>query len=444
MNRRSYGFLGVLAASYIGVYLCRKNLTVAVPLLQSSWGLSKEEVGTLASVSTLAYAVGKIGFGPLVDRLGGRTSLLCSMTAVALFGALGGFMPGLGSLVVVYSLNRLAGSASWGAMVKLTPDWFPPWRLPFAIGLLALSYVFGGALAVSGAGLIASATGDNWRWVMSLPAAALAIMVVVCWVVLPRGPLLDPGSPSPRPTNTAPPGPWIDLLRDRRFIGLCALSFTLTLMRETFNFWTVDFLRSEGGAHLSSMGAALLSMPFDLCGAAGILTLSSVYGRLRGRARPWTLFLILSLLSVVLLLLPWSVHLGVGPLSAMIGLTGFLVYGPYSLLSGVLAVELQGQGRAATVAGFVDGIGYVAGILSGVVFGRLLAIGGYTLGYQVLAFLTLGSGCFCFMLYPKHQAAQTSARSEATPPPPPGDPLPSDGTRPGFRRDEAASPAHAS
>lgn len=413
MNRRPYALLGVLAASYIGVYLCRKNLTVAVPLLQTSWGLSKEEVGTIASVSTLAYAVGKIGFGPVVDRLGGRTSLLCSMTAVVVFGALGGLMPGLGSLVVVYSLNRLAGSASWGAMVKLTPDWFPPWRLPFAIGLLALSYVFGGALAVSGAGLIASATGDNWRWVMSLPAAILAVLVVVCWIVLPRSPLPEPGSPSPQSTCTASPGTWVDLLSDRRFIGLCALSFTLTLMRETFNFWTVDFLRTEGGAHLSSMGAALLSMPFDLCGAAGILTLSSVYGRLRGRARPWTLFLVLSLLSVVLLLLPWSVSFGVGYLSAMIGLTGFLVYGPYSLLSGVLAVELQGQGRAATIAGFVDGVGYVAGVLSGVVFGRLLAVGGYTLGYQVLAVLTLGSGLFCFLLYPKQPAVQ------AIPPPDP-------------------------
>src|SRR5262249_38776450 len=92
---RAYLFLGALVAAYIGVYLCRKNLSVAVPLLQKDWGLNKEQVGILNSAGTIAYAFGKFFFGPVTDRVGGRTSLFCSMGLVAVFGALGAFAPTL-------------------------------------------------------------------------------------------------------------------------------------------------------------------------------------------------------------------------------------------------------------------------------------------------------------------------------------------------------------
>jgi len=88
-------------------------------------------------------------------------------------------------------------------------------------------------------------------------------------------------------------------------------------------------------------------------------------------------------------------------MAAGVGAIGFLVYGPYSLLSGVLAVEVRGGEFTATVAGLVDGVGYVAGFLSGVCFGKLLMLGGYTLGFQVMAALTLVSALTCFLLYAK-------------------------------------------
>jgi MFS family permease len=85
------------------------------------------------------------------------------MLLVALFGALGAFSPSLAILTLFYSANRLAGSAGWGAMVKIVPEWFPRPKWPLAIGILSLSFVFGGALAVGFAGLIAKLSDDNWR-----------------------------------------------------------------------------------------------------------------------------------------------------------------------------------------------------------------------------------------------------------------------------------------
>ncbi len=393
--------LGTIVVAYIGVYLCRKNLSVAVPVLQRTWGLTKSQVGVIESAGTFAYAFGKFFWGPVTDRVGGRASLLGSMVLVALFGAAGALAPSLLMLAVLYSTNRLFGSASWGAMVKLVPEWFAPKTMAFACGLLSLSYVFGGALASSFAGLVARLTHESLPALLALPSLVLLVLALVCgWVLLRNR---KPGPP-PGVSGKSPRFQFrhvVELFRDRGFLAVLALSFTLTLLRETFNFWTVDFLRTEGGNQVSVSGAALLSTRFDLCGVAGILLMGWIYGRLSIAARRGLLAAELGLLALLLAALPKFFHLGPGVMAAGVGAIGFLVYGPYSLLSGVLAVEVRGGEFTATVAGLVDGVGYVAGFLSGVCFGKLLMLGGYTLGFQVMAALTLVSALTCFLLYAK-------------------------------------------
>jgi len=121
---RAYGYLLTLVAAYVGIYICRKNMSVAVPILQSSWGLDKQQVGLIGSVSTIAYASGKFLFGPITDALGGRKALAGSMVLTAVFGAACALAPSVLALMILYSASRLCGSASWGAMLKLLPEWF--------------------------------------------------------------------------------------------------------------------------------------------------------------------------------------------------------------------------------------------------------------------------------------------------------------------------------
>jgi sugar phosphate permease len=402
---RTWFWLGTLVLAYVGIYLCRKNLAVAVPILQRDWALSKEAIGLVGSVSTVAYAVGKVLLGPVIDRLGGRRALLGSMILVAVFGALGAFSPSLAVLTFFYSANRFAGSAGWGAMVKIVPEWFPRPKWPLALGILSLSFVFGGALAVALAGLIAKVSDDNWRMVLGLPSVVLLGMTMLTWLALVR----SGGMSAAAPASASDGGSFHwrqipELFRLRQLHVICALSFTLTFLRETFNFWTVDYLTTEGGAELSTGAAALLSTPFDVFGSLGILALGWIYGRLTESARRRLLFGLLSALSLLLLWLPEAAQYGLGAVAAVIGLVGFLVYGPYSLLAGVLSVEVRGRGYAATVAGLVDGAGYLAGVLSGSFFGYLLSQGGYRLGFQVMAMLTLASAVLCLFLYPRQRA----------------------------------------
>jgi sugar phosphate permease len=113
------------------------------------------------------------------------------------------------------------------------------------------------------------------------------------------------------------------------------------------------------------------------------------------------LFAGLLILSVVLYVTPEFFGYGIWAVTISVGLIGFLVYGPYSLLGGVLSVEVRGKEYAATVSGWVDGIGYFAAILSGVFFGRLLTQGGYRLGFHAMSGLAVIAAILCLFLYPK-------------------------------------------
>ena len=403
---KAWLFVGTLVLGYIGIYLCRKNLSVAVPLIQEAFKVGKAEVGVVASVSTVAYLAGKILLCPLVDRVGGRTGFLSALLLVALFGALGALAPSLFALTVVYSFNRFFGAAGWGAMVKLVPDWFPARSMAVAMGVLSLSFVLGGVLASMLAGVIVKQF-HTWQVVMGLPSIVLLVFVGISALILPKRSASKAKEQKAGEAKTAWKS-YFRLFANGQFLVVCALSFTLTLMRETFNTWTVDYLHTLEGGNATITEAAFLSTLFDGLGVVGILGMGWLYGRLQPGARRWTLCGILVALGGVLLSLPALGAMGIVWAAAAVGVVGLLVYGPYSLLAGVLSVEVQGKEQAATVSGLVDAAGYLAGVVSGWGFGRLVDLYGYDTGMRTLALLMALSGGLCLLLYRRKAHPETT------------------------------------
>jgi OPA family glycerol-3-phosphate transporter-like MFS transporter len=390
--------LGCVILGYIGVYLCRKNFAVAVPLLQTAFDTDKAHVGAIESYATISYACGKLFWGPnIVDRFGGRICFFLLLAGVAIFGGLSAFAMTLPMLGVCYMVNRFFGSGGWESMVKMVPDWFPARHMSLAMAFLSLSFVFGGVCALLLAGQVAAFSGNNWRAVMGLPSLVLLVIIGICWLVLS-------GEQKISVADQGPKIAWrfsriLEITRIPQFWIVCGLSFMLTITRETFNVWTVDFLKTDSAGHISTSFAALLSTPFDAMGAIGILLLGWVLDWLSPRRRNWLLFGILTMVAALIFLLPTLVHCQLWMAVVAIGAIGFLSYGPYSLLAGVLALSIRGKAFVATVAGLVDAAGYLAGIVSGYFFGRILDFGGYSLGFHVLGLLTIVAALLSLGLY---------------------------------------------
>ena len=174
---RSWGLLDVLFIGYVGVYLCRKNVAVAVPLLREDFHLTREEVGRIASAGTFAYALGKMILCPLVDRWGGRSGFLGALIGVTVFSLCGALAPSWGALTLIYAFNRFCGAAAWASMVKQAPPWFGEKNHGLVLGVLSLSYVFGGAAGIACAGQISEWTGHSWRAIFGLPSFALLFII---------------------------------------------------------------------------------------------------------------------------------------------------------------------------------------------------------------------------------------------------------------------------
>jgi sugar phosphate permease len=325
---------------------------------------------------------------------------LLSLLVVAIFGAAGAFAPGLVVLSALYGVNRFAGSASWGAMLKLVPTWFAPARIGTAVGILSLSYVGGSAIATLLAATIAG-SGGGWRSVMGVPAAVLSVISLLCFFTVQAGPRAAVSGPRASSGVPALVPVLHKLFRRPQFLATCALSFTLTLLRESFNNWSFDYLRSIQGGHPSFLVAGLQSVGFDVAGGVSIVAAGFAYDRARPERRRWLMFTCLLALSVVIATLAPVGEASTAGAAVLVGAIGLLVYGPYSLLAGALAIESGGKEAAATAAGIIDGVGYVAGALAGSALGKLLDIGGYALGFRCLAAITVVSAVLSLGLKPE-------------------------------------------
>jgi sugar phosphate permease len=402
----SWGTLLLLGAGYVSIYLCRKNLGVAIPLLQEAYHVKKEGVGWIASAGTVAYAVGKLVNGPLVDRIGGRAGFLLALLGVALFGAATAFAPGLALLGIFYAVNRFAGAGGWGAVMKLIPSWIPARSVASAVAILSVSYVAGGALATLLASSIVKA-GGGWRLVMGGPAIITLAMLGVAALALRRGPLgrgrVADKQAGPHPASHGFSWEALgELFRRRDFLVICGLSFVVTLLREAFNVWSVDFMTGlQGGTKALSL-AAYQSVGYDVAGVFGILIMGAAYGWLSPPRRRWVLVASLTALASCCFALRASASWAPADAAVLLALVGFLVYGPFSLLSGVMALDTGGERLVATAAGITDGVGYLASGLSGAALGRIVDIGGYPLGFSVLAIASVAAAVLALFFRPSH------------------------------------------
>ena len=69
----------------------------------------------------------------------------------------------------------------------------------------------------------------------------------------------------------------------------------------------------------------------------------------------------------------------------LVTLVGFLLLGPYSYLAGAMSLDFGGKRGSATAAGIIDGVGYMAGWLSGDTIARITVRYGWKNAFVALA-----------------------------------------------------------
>jgi sugar phosphate permease len=398
--------ISLLALGYSGYYFCRSDLSVVLPLLIRDLGqhgipanVAQVRLGFIASASVLAYAMGKFVSGSLADIFGGRNNFLAGMAGAIFFTVLFALGGGFPIFTLAWMGNRLFQSSGWVGLVKVSSRWFSYSIYGTVMGVLSLSYLFGDAAARETMSLLLGA-GMGWRGIFFTGAGLLTLLLIANVLLLRETPQ-ERGLPAPltNPLNVYADQQTEDdkgrrspglasilrpLLSSRFFWMVCLLSLGTTLLRETFNLWTPTYFAEYVG--LSNADAASRSALFPLFGGVSVLLAGFVSDRLGLNGRSLVLFGGLASGTVCLFLLaqvpghgnPWI------PV-ALVALVGFLLLGPYSYLAGAMSMDFGGEKGSATAAGIIDGVGYLAGVLSGDTVARITVLYGWRNAFVALA-----------------------------------------------------------
>lgn len=375
----------LLTVGYSGYYLCRSSFSVAKPLLLESFhDLDKAKLGFIASIGTLLYAIGKLIHGPLADKVGGKPLFLYGMLGAILFSAMFG-LGGPPLFLLAWAGNRFVQSAGWAGMVRVVSQWSPQQFYGRAMAFVSLSYLFGDFLSRL---LLGYWVNQNvgWAGLFTYSALGLVLILVPVAFLLRERPEITLRPIEVEEKQETKNG---SIFSRPDFWMVCMLSFCFTLLRETFNEWTPTYLTEF--AKLSKGAAGQASSIFPLLGGISVLAIGFWSDRVAKANSPTQRLKLIpaGLLASAVLLTIVSVVPSLSPLLIvlLVGAIAFCLIGPYSLLAGAIPLDFGGGEKAATAAGWIDGIGYFGGIVSGLGIGEVAQRWGWSAAMISLAVL---------------------------------------------------------
>ncbi|HME37478.1 MAG TPA: MFS transporter [Steroidobacteraceae bacterium] len=409
--------IAVLFGGYGSLYFCRADLSVATPLLVEELGrhgVSHADaiirMGSITSFGVLAYAIGKLFLTGLGDFWGGKNNFLIGLGGATVFTLLFASGLSLPLFTVAWIGNRLTQSLAWAGLVKVSSKWFDYSSYGMVIGILSISYLVGDAAARQWMGMLIE-HGYGWRTLFYF-AAAVACIFLVCNFLFLRESRVDSGyteaKPNPlnlfaesesRPRSVAEL--LLPLFRSRAFLLVCLLSLGCTIIRETFNAWTPQYLSDYVG--YSKSDAARMSSIFPGVGAVSVLVTGWLSDRLGVNGRSLIMFVGLSGAAAALLVLMSMRSSATGSLLPIfaIGAIAFCLLGPYSYLGGAFALDFGGKQAGAASSGIIDGVGYLGGAAAGYIVARVSVAFGWQGVFVALAAVSalaaLGAGCLYFL-----------------------------------------------
>lgn len=376
--------------TYASFYLCRVNISIAMPKIMEEYGLTKSEMGLILSSLFLLYAIGQFINGQLGDKLNSRKIITLGLLSSAILNVVFGFNTGiLFIMVIIWGLNGYFQSMGWGPTVKAMANWFPVKTRGRISGLLGTSYIIGGAFSWFLAGTIIKYF--NWRYVFWFPSI-FCILIAIHWYIRARNAPEEVGLPTLEEQekgfenrnirkdnhigfrNTLK----ITLLNPSIWFAGFAL-FGLNIVRYGFMSWAPTFMFEEQGATISL--AAYKAIAFPLAGGLGAVFAGWMSDKVFKSRRAPVAFIMLILLAI------FSYFFKICPsdnwlLSLIILLfIGFFTFGPHILLVAALPADLGTRKAASSVTGFIDGMGYLGAGLTGVGTGYLVDKFGWDAGF---------------------------------------------------------------
>ncbi|MCC7084419.1 MAG: MFS transporter [Pirellulales bacterium] len=185
-TRVRLGVLAFLCVLSFLTYYDRQCIVRAQESIQTSLGITDDQMGIVFGMFWLAYAAFEIPGGWMGDRIGARFTLTRIVFAWSLFTALTGVAAGFYTLLLYRFLFGVGEAGAYPNMARVTSRWLPAQERARASGLLWLTARFGAAFAPLIFGAITRSIGNFQTtlgqssfatWFSSVPAWRIGFLV---------------------------------------------------------------------------------------------------------------------------------------------------------------------------------------------------------------------------------------------------------------------------
>jgi len=367
--------------SYAGFYFCRKNFGIVKADVRDTLAVTDLEIAHVWTAYLAAYMVGQFLSAWLGKRVACRTLLLVGMAVSLACNWVFGFATLLGPagywpLVIFMVLNGFAQATGWPGNIGSMASWFRRAERGTVMGVWATCYQVGSFLAKWFAAFMFASLGLAW----SFWGGACVLMGV--WALFyfwghdrPENVGLDAiivevDAPASEVVDAHASGSqgWSPQIR-RSVAVMGAAYFSFKFLRYAVESWAPMLMKES--FNLPTDTAGYVSSLFDVLGFSSVLICGFITDKFFGGRRSTVAFIlavgmVLSALYLRLLGPSAVVHFGIA-----LGLIGFTLYGPDSLLSGVGAIDVASRRTAVTVAGVINGMGSFGALLQEELLGYL-------------------------------------------------------------------------
>lgn len=399
--------------AYAGYYFCRKPFYVAKADMGTALGFSSVELAHLGTAYLAAYAVGQFSSAWFGRQLGPRLLLVAGIAISIVSNFTFGIANGFGTLLLFLSLNGLAQGTGWPGCIGSLAFWFRREERGTVLGVWSTCYQVGSLVSTALAAYLLGRLG--WRW--SYFGGSLALLAIWAAVLAlhpnrPEAvglPPLEEEDDRSGPAAREPCGGlgWSrDVVVSVVIMG--TIYFTIKFLRYTLWSWAPFFLRRNFG--LEGDQAGYLSTVFEICGFAGVIVAGVVSDRVFHGRRAFLSFLMLTLMTASFVLMATLGSKSVFFFALGMGLAGFMLFGPDSLVSGVGAIDVGSRRGALAAAGIINGMGSVGPIVQEEIVGWMYKASGGALA-PILGMLVgmAGLGAFVtFLLWRRARAGKAN------------------------------------
>ncbi len=241
-------------------YADRQVIGILKPTLQSQLHWSETDYGNIIAAFQLAYALGYLLVGRLMDRIGSYRGFSLAVVFWSLAEMAHAFACSVLGFGVARSALGLGEGGSFPASMKTVAEWFPENERALATGIFNAGTNIGAVVAPLTVPWITIRYG--WRWAF-LATGAVGFLWVVLWLVVyrsaekhvTRGESAHPPAEPREPVRSAS---WATLLTRRQVWAVAIGKFLTDPVWFIYLFWIPDFLNKTRGLGLLNLGLPLV------------------------------------------------------------------------------------------------------------------------------------------------------------------------------------------